>query len=398
MPTLLTLPNEIIFFIAAYLSSSNLNALLQTQRELFYLLQPVLYKLALTTKLEGGASVLHWAAKNGLASTALAVLETGADINEQDFSPPRWLNEHGSTAIHHVIRGGHEKLVKLLLEKGAKIDYRGPSHGGSVHHLAMRSGNKKIVELLLESEADYAMGTNGSWILKMAVRCGSVGMLQLFLSKGAVIDVGGRPGAIGLRNAAKTGNVETVKFLVEKGVDVNGFYGHRKLGIAPLCAAVQSGNVEIVEFLVEKGADINGTFGRRNPGSTPLHVAIRFNRETLVRYLIELGVDIGIFCTSGKTALHEAAREGNDKAIQLLLAKGADVNSSPSNLRYGVTPIFLAAKHGNLSSVRLLIERGAHLNIKDLEGRTVLDLAKTARHNDVAQLLEDSGAVQSICF
>ena len=46
-----------------------------------------------------------------------------------------------------------------------------------------------------------------------------------------------------LRSAVASGNIEGVKYLVEKGADIRGALPH----------AAASGNIEVVKYLVEKG-------------------------------------------------------------------------------------------------------------------------------------------------
>jgi ankyrin repeat protein len=54
---------------------------------------------------------------------------------------------------HHPDSGGHEEIVKLLLEEGADVNaQRGPY--GNALYAASSKGHEKIVKLLLENGAD----------------------------------------------------------------------------------------------------------------------------------------------------------------------------------------------------------------------------------------------------
>ena len=60
----------------------------------------------------------------------------------------------------------------------------------------------------------------------------------------------------------------------------------------------------------------------------------------------------------GETALHEAAKWGHLKMVQLFITHGADINAAGSD---GRGPIHIAIAHGNIDIVNLLKEHGANL-------------------------------------
>ena len=68
-----------------------------------------------------------------------------------------------------------------------------------------------------------------------------------------------------LHEAAAEGDLQRVKKLVEKGVDVD---VKNIVRWTPLHFAAVSGYLNVVRFLVEKGADVNA---KDNHGLTPLH-------------------------------------------------------------------------------------------------------------------------------
>jgi len=67
-----------------------------------------------------------------------------------------------------------------------------------------------------------------------------------------------------LHFAANNGHVDVVRFLLEKGANVNA-QDHR--GRTPLHLAALDGHVDVVRFLLEKGANVNAQDHR---GRTPL--------------------------------------------------------------------------------------------------------------------------------
>lgn len=88
--------------------------------------------------------------------------------------------------------------------------------------------------------------------------------------------------------------------------------------------------------------------------------------------------------------LIEAAKNGETKIIESLLAQGAEVNAK-NNL--GWTPLMFATVNGYADSVRSLLQAGADLNVKDpLTGGTVLLLGVARGHSDVVRVLLEGGA------
>ena len=83
--------------------------------------------------------------------------------------------------------------------------------------------------------------------------------------------------------AARQGDLNRVKLLVEKGADVNEKDYYRS---SALHYAVESGNLELAQYLVEKGADVNA---KNNYGTAVLHLAAKSGSLELVELLVKQG-------------------------------------------------------------------------------------------------------------
>ncbi|KAI1158830.1 hypothetical protein F5B18DRAFT_65083 [Nemania serpens] len=94
-----------------------------------------------------------------------------------------------------------------------------------------------------------------------------------------------------------------------------------------------------------------------------------------------------------QTPLSWAAENGHQEIVQLLIERGADIESKGS---YGQTPLSWAAGNGHQQIVQLLIERGADIESKDSSGRTPLSWAAENGHLEIMELLiEKSADVES---
>ena len=86
--------------------------------------------------------------------------------------------------------------------------------------------------------------------------------------------------------------------------------------------------------------------------------------------------------------IHQAAIDGNIKAVKQHLAAGKDVNAKDFA---GWTPLHRAAWKGHKVIAELLIAKGANENAKMVDGRTPLDAAIYGKNPETADLLRKHG-------
>jgi len=156
-----------------------------------------------------------------------------------------------------------------------------------------------------------------------------------------------------------------------------------------LFGAAKEGDLDAVKSLIEKGADINA---KDSDGRTPLMYASSYGYTEIVKLLIEKGAYVDAKDPKGWTSLMYAVFDGNTETVKLLIEKGADVNAKSD---FGCwTSLILAARDGNTEIVKLLIGKGADLSLKTEDGKTALDLAREKGHTDVIELLEQAESSQ----
>lgn len=187
-----------------------------------------------------------------------------------------------------------------------------------------------------------------------------------------------------LHDAARMGDLNKIKQLINEGGDVNAKAGH--YGITPLYSAARSdasclgysctispgvkeGQVEIVELLIKHGAEVNA---KLRDGSTALYAAAICNAVDVAQLLIDSGADLN-HRSNQYTALEIASHRGPDVAV-LMIKKGARVNTFDYYTKE--SPLHTAAKCGFQELVKALLQHGADVNVKDMRGLTPLDRAK----------------------
>jgi|AP45_3_1055517.scaffolds.fasta_scaffold27932_2 ankyrin repeat protein len=116
---------------------------------------------------------------------------------------------------------------------------------------------------------------------------------------------------ISIHEAAKAGDIETVKQHIAAGTDVN---AKGVFGWTLLLQAVAGGHKEIVELLIDNGADVNG---KTDEGRTPLHWAAYSGHKEIAELLIGEGAEMNAKERDGRTPLNFASK----KSIKDLLRK-----------------------------------------------------------------------------
>ncbi len=144
-------------------------------------------------------------------------------------------------------------------------------------------------------------------------------------------------------NAARSGQIEILRALLESGAPVD------EPGVAtPLYFASQSGQVAAVRLLLESGANPNAL---ANIG-TPLMIAARRKNAAIAMLLLRHGADPNLAGGEDKrTPLHEAAYIGADDVVRLLLDHGAETSA---RTRFNEPPLHEAAKKGRETTTEIL--------------------------------------------
>ena len=165
--------------------------------------------------------------------------------------------------------------------------------------------------------------------------------------------------------AAKAGDVESLKRYLEQGADID--QQSRSAQCTALGCAVRWKKHKTAKFLLENGADPRIPFRIASIKHTPFQMAARIGDEQMVRvflpYLDDVDEGMEKFPTRNRTAFSWACSEGNMELAKLLLSHGADINVRNFN---GVgTPLIIAVRNLHIDMVQFLLEHGADPSITD---------------------------------
>lgn len=176
-----------------------------------------------------------------------------------------------------------------------------------------------------------------------------------------------------LMAAIKNGNDWEIRSLLKSGADVN---AKDNEGWSALMYAIRyQNNLEFVNILIQNGADVNS---KNKYGATPLQIAACYsdNPEILKRIILTY--------PSGSSEIFKAfilSLTSNSSSLVSQIAKlKVFINRGlPMNRFYeGKTPLMYAAEYANSTQViKLLLDSGSISSIRNSEGKTAFDYAKT---------------------
>ncbi len=163
-------------------------------------------------------------------------------------------------------------------------------------------------------------------------------------------------------------DLATLNHLLDRGVNPN---TRCQDGHTPLYWAIIYGKLEdIVKTLLDRGADPNLPASCR---FAPLLLAAMKADDKAVFLLLERGADLNGRDNSNCSALHLATICNNPTAIteimNCLLDRGADINALDCD---GQTPLLWAVKTGSIVGINTLLQRGANPDTPDKWGQTAL--------------------------
>jgi ankyrin repeat protein len=354
-----------------------------------------------------GETPLMMAARTGRVDAMQVLVDKGADINAKETL-------RGTNALMWAAAYSRPEAVQFLIKHGADLSaksadtgrgrrpYLAPSALSRIQEakLGVGQGGRSIAvdlkgdagkDLEKEVQADVAQGagggTSGGDLQALEKAQAAKLKAQAEARKAAAADEKKKAEAASNVDADDPGSFDSAK-------DAKGG------GLTALVFATRQGDMQSVKYLVEAGADVNEV---TEFGWSPLLTATQNRYYQIGKYLLDHGADPNIANKGGWSPLYIATDnrniEGGDypvrkadmdhlEFIKLLLDKGADPNlrmKSSTETRTiftnqwlheeGATPFLRAAQSGDLTLMKILLAHGADPNIATDEGVTPLMVA-----------------------
>ncbi len=331
-----------------------------------------------------GETALHVASSLGYENIVRQLLDQGADIDVKSGE-----RSYLRSAIEMACYGGHTGTIKLLLERGAKVDR------DNLPHLFSSIEDSDVLSALMDAAGDVDLKQElGTKLLATAVDNENEVATQWLITRGAQPD---------LFTACTLGRTEDVKRLLgEVPTLVNSVQPDYPRESA-LALAVQHGHIDVVRLLIAGGANVHLRESTR--GDTLAHEAAAHGHLDVLQLLLENGFSLEGKDDAGATLLHAAASGSQPEIARYLISKGADVNAA--NFRRE-TPLHAVGDRAafwlyddediddearrSVTTAKVLIDAGAKVNVKDNYDETPLHSAALAGLAGVAELLLEYGA------
>jgi len=205
-----------------------------------------------------------------------------------------------------------------------------------------------------------------------------VGILIIFGSSPVLAN-----STLDLLNATETGDVQSVKTLLKKGVFVD---ARSEKGYTPLLFAALNGHKDLAQLFVDQGADVNA---QAKDHWTPLLSAAAMGHTPVIKVLLHHGADMKTQLATGDRALYLAAQNGHRPAVAVLLANQAQVDAQRQD---GMSPLFVAVQNNHIEVVQELLGHGVTVDLPRKEGTTPLYLSAQKGHTKIVELLLAQGA------
>lgn len=180
--------------------------------------------------------------------------------------------------------GGHSRVAKILLRKGAVVTAVG-DRGVTALHISARRGHLTMTNLLVKAGADLeAEDFQGCTPLHLAAQLGKSRVMEALVAAGANVDHPLHDGATPIFLAAESAQLGAVKILLEAKADPQ---LKTEGGCTPLEVAVEKGHADIVHELVTT-TKTDGCGGSTR-GAFALHLATQGGHVAIMEILYTAG-------------------------------------------------------------------------------------------------------------
>jgi uncharacterized protein len=394
---------------------------------------------------DGAITPLFMACRNGSAPMIELLLNAGADGNS--------VTETGTTPLMMASSAGNPAALKVLLDHGANVNARDLAHGQTALMFAASLNRADAIKTLIAHGADAKLTSKVTKTEQVRFNAdgipapdepnapapatknatGEMPPAQQQAGRGSrgATTMGGQTA---LLYAARDGQLDAARALVESGADVN--QGNAEEKTTPLVMAIINGHLDVAKMLLDHNANPNlaNIWGLAALYATidvqwapyawfpqPLTTQEKITHLELMKALIARGADVNarlgkkIWVRSfgdrswvdpaGATPFWRAAQSDDVPAMKLLVAAGADPKIATTA---GDTALMVAAGLGwapNNSTVvpdswkaavEYCLELGLDVNAIDAKGYTALHGVAFRGDNDLIKFLVGKGAQTSV--
>ena len=371
-----------------------------------------------------GITPAFLAAEHGLVDNVALLIGKGAKVNRKTKGMVAFYKAKILRGLTTLKEANNDSYLSVAYQRIDMPVYQTKSKffGASMLHAAAKGGHERIVRFLIEKNARISI-LNGAHLtaMQIAAEHGHLNVVKTLYQAGAVAD------QTALHHAAANNRMDVVNFLLDIGLKdeclrCDGFFywlnsKHRfpstTILLSPpfkdYCSHIRIINNDVAKTCID--------YEKKWPDETKklyddshlifchsaLHAAVAGGHDKVVtRLLSENHNALNCHDYSGRTPLHEAVRKNDSTIVNILLDKHpqmvkykckhwqevdktlikfeelAEYNADVCHCGY--TPLHLAARYGHLEVAILLIRKGARLDERDCTGATPVHVAACHNH------------------
>ena len=371
-----------------------------------------------------GVTPAFLAAEHGLVDNVALLIGKGAKVNRKTKGMVAFYKAKILRGLTTLKEANNDSYLSVAYQRIDMPVYQTNSKffGASMLHAAVKGGHERVVRFLIEKNARISI-LNGAHLnaMQIAAEHGHLDVVRTLYEAGAVAD------QTALHHAAANNRMDVVNFLLDIGLKddclrCDGFFywlnsKHRfpstTILLSPpfkdYCSHIRIINNDVAKMCID--------YEKKWPDETKklyddshlifchsaLHAAVAGGHDKVVtRLLSENHSALNCHDYSGRTPLHEAVRKNDSTIVNILLDKHpqmvkykckhwqevdktlvkfeelAEYNADVCHCGY--TPLHLAARYGHLEVAILLIKKGARLDERDCTGATPVHVAACHNH------------------
>jgi ankyrin repeat protein len=294
----------------------------------------------------------------------LSDIRNSSDLNSKD--------KHGYGVLERAASGGYTDIVKMLIDKGARVTEVALCVG-------VFAGQADVVKILAKAGGDITADT--PCVFEALALMEEPAVVKALLEAGLDANAKDEDGDPLLYWPVWYSHTEIIKLLLDAGADAN----TRDSSGEPLVHEVLD-DVDIVKAFIDAGVRLDT---KNTSGQTLLEMAVEDNNTAVVKLLLGAGADVSGEKRGGASLLFEAVDRDNVDIVRLLIKAGVDPSVHDED---GWTALHRVIAYSNKNVLCCLLELGLDINAKSAEGQTPLQFAVEWDREEIAEILRKYGA------